>query len=102
MNPPLIAYPLVAVVPLAAHWSALFGKLLLEPVRTSAPLFDQIYNRWPWLLSILSGLFLAVALAVQALIPVLAYVCLAAGLTLLVVDLTGVSISLYRWARKRR
>ena len=102
MDTPLVAYPLVAIAPLALHWSSQLGTMLLEPVRTGAPLFDRTYNGWPWLPSVLCGLFLVLALALQSLSGALVYLCLAAALTCFVVDAIASSISFYRWAQKRR
>ena len=101
MDTPLLAYPLVAVAPLALHWSSLFGAFLLEPVRTRIPFFDRNYNRWPWLASVLCGLFIAAALAVESVNGTLVYACVLAALICFLVDGIGIAISLYRWVLKR-
>ena len=102
MATPLIAYPILAIAPLAFHMSAQFGRLLIQPVRTSVPVFDRTYNRWPWLPSLLCGLCLVAAQALSSVDSALASVFWAAAVALFSVDLLGCSIAIYGYVKKRR
>ncbi len=102
MGIPWFGYAIVGIAPLALHLSAQFGRLLVEPVRTSFPAFDRFYNRWPWLLSVLCGMCMMLALAVTPLASPLAFAFWAAAVALFAVDLASCSMAIYRYAKKRR
>lgn len=95
-------YAIVGIAPLAFHVSVQFGRLLVEPVRTTFPVFDRAYNRWPWLLSVLCGVCMMLALAAAPLQSPLALAFWAAAVALFAVDLVACSMAIYQYARKRR
>jgi hypothetical protein len=102
MDAPLYVYPLVAVAPLALHGSSLLGSLLLARVRTGFPPFDHVYNRWPWLLSVLCGVCLVAALALKSLSQRLAIAFVGAALLSFVLDVIGMAVSFCKWIQLRR
>jgi len=65
-------------------------------------MFDRAYNRWPWLLSVICGLCLVVALALQSLNQGLVKAFVAAALICFVVDVIGMIISFCLWIQSRR
>src|SRR3954451_5319639 len=95
--PPWYAYPIVAVGPLAIHFSAMIGTMLLAPIRSGVGVFDKAYNTWPWLPSSVCGAFAAIALAAQASGGRLFLIAAAVTASFFVIDLLGTSLSFYAW-----
>lgn len=92
---------LAFVFPVVMHFSCLWGEVLLARVVTPFPRFDAAYNKRPLVLSLLAGAFLAAATLARPHAAAF-YAFVAAGLTLLVLDMAATLVSLARHIKNRR
>jgi uncharacterized membrane protein HdeD (DUF308 family) len=99
---PLYGYLLALVGPVAAHFAAMFGETLLAPIKSGIGPFDETYNAWPWVPSVLCGLFAAAALGFQETGGTLFIICAVMAVLFIIIDILGVAFSVSAWTQKRR
>ena len=88
--------------PMALHYySAMLGQALLAPIKSGISGFDNLYNRRHWLFSLLAGVSLVIAFAIESLGTIAFHTFFVVAFLFILVDGIGCTLSIGEWARRK-
>jgi len=98
----LIIAVAIAIFPTILHMNFLFGFARLERIKTGFSLFDELFNNYPLVLSLIGGVAAAISYLTWYSEHTLALIFAAVAAVILLADVAASAFSFYKHVSSKR